>query len=179
MIVVSHAGQGSRPKDRGPRIEAMKETLTQAAADAWIARWDAQQQAFLPDREERFTALIDAVQECAGRDDPLVLDLGCGPGSLAVRLLDRIPAASVIAIDTDPLLLGLGRAAWSGRSWADSGSGRLGSLRFADLDLRVRGWTGGARAGGAGGAGGHARGVDLVAADAPGRRCARGAERAS
>src|SRR5258708_12513072 len=82
----------------------MKETLTQAAADAWIERWDAQQQAFLPDREERFTALIDAVQECAGRDDPLVLDLGCGPGSLAVRLLARIPPASVIAIDTDPLL---------------------------------------------------------------------------
>src|SRR5258708_7520712 len=120
----------------------MKETLTQAAADAWIERWDAQQQAFLPDREERFTALIDAVQECAGRDDPLVLDLGCGPGSLAVRLLDRIPTAAVIAIDTDPLLLGIGRVASSGRAWADFGSGRLGSLRFADLDLRVPGWTG-------------------------------------
>ncbi len=120
----------------------MKETLTQAAADAWIARWDAQQQAFLPDREERFTALIDAVQECAGRDDPLVLDLGCGPGSLAVRLLDRIPAASVIAIDADPLLLGLGRAALRGQAWAESGSGRLGSLRYADIDLRVPGWTG-------------------------------------
>src|SRR5258706_11991151 len=120
----------------------MKETLRQAAAAAWIDRWDAQQQAFLPDREERFTALIDAVQECAGRDDPLVLDLGCGPGSLAVRLLDRIPTAAVIAIDTDPLLLGIGRAAPSGRAWADSGSGRLGSLRFADLDLRVPGWAG-------------------------------------
>jgi len=120
----------------------MKETLTQAAADAWIERWDAQQQAFLPDREERFTALIDAAQECAGRDDPLVLDLGCGPGSLAVRLLDRIPTAAVIAIDTDPLLLGIGRAASSGRAWADSGSGRLGSLRYADIDLRVPGWTG-------------------------------------
>src|SRR5260221_8868339 len=123
MIVVSHAGQGSRPKDRGPRIEAMKETLTQAAADAWIARWDAQQQAFLPDREERFTALIDAVQECAGRDDPLVLDLGCGPGSLAVRLLDRIPTAAVIRAYTDPLLPGIGRAPSSGRALRHSGSG--------------------------------------------------------
>src|SRR5713226_4944305 len=110
----------------------MKETLTQAAADAWIERWDAQQQAFLPDREERFTALIDAVQECAGRDDPLVLDLGCGPGSLAVRLLDRIPDATVIAIDTDPLLLALGSASYGGR----------GGLRFADLDLRTPGWAG-------------------------------------
>src|SRR5258708_26710305 len=120
----------------------MRETLTQAAAAAWIDRWNAQQQACLPDREERCTALIDAVQEGAGRDDPLVLDLGCGPGSLAVGLLDRSRTAAVIAIDTDPLLLGIGRVASSGRAWADSGSGRLGSLRFADLDLRVPGWTG-------------------------------------
>jgi len=59
----------------------------------WISRWDAQQEWFMPDREERFAVLIDAVEAGAGRDDPLVLDLGCGPGSLAVRLLDRMPAA--------------------------------------------------------------------------------------
>jgi trans-aconitate methyltransferase len=34
-----------------------------------------------------------------------VLDLGCGPGSLAARLLERLPAASVVAIDSYPLLL--------------------------------------------------------------------------
>ena len=45
----------------------MTATLSQADARTWIDRWDAQQQSFLPDREERFTALIDAVQECAGR----------------------------------------------------------------------------------------------------------------
>jgi SAM-dependent methyltransferase len=61
-----------------------------------------------------------------------VLDLGCGPGSLAVRLLDRIPDATVIAIDTDPLLLALGRATHGGR----------GGLRFADVDLRTPGWAG-------------------------------------
>src|SRR6266699_978348 len=89
----------------------MTRTLTTQTAAAWVDRWDAQQQVYLPDREERFTVLIDAVQECAGRPDPLVLDLGCGPGSLAVRLLDRIPAANVVAVDADPLLLALGRAA--------------------------------------------------------------------
>jgi len=41
----------------------------------WINRWDAQQQLYMPDREERFTALIDAVQAGTGRDDPLVLAL--------------------------------------------------------------------------------------------------------
>jgi len=105
--------------------------LSQAAALAWIERWDYQQQTYLPDREERFTALIDVVAEAAGRPDPLVLDLGCGPGSLAVRLLDRLPGATVVAIDADPVLLALGTAAWPGRP----------GLRFADADFRIPGWT--------------------------------------
>ncbi len=116
----------------------MTATLSQADARTWIDRWDAQQQSFLPDREERFTALIDAVQECAGRADPLVLDLGCGPGSLATRLLRRIPEATVVAIDADPLLLALGRAASNGLTGS---GGAAGALRFEDLDLRVPGWT--------------------------------------
>jgi len=97
----------------------------------WINRWDAQQQWYMPDREERFTALIDAVEAGTGRDDPLVLDLGCGPGSLAVRLLDRMPGARVVAIDSDPLLLTLGRAGYGDRP----------RLRFADHDLRTPGWA--------------------------------------
>ena len=98
----------------------------------WINRWDAQQQLYMPDREERFTALIDAVEAGTGRNDPLVLDLGCGPGSLAVRLLDRIPGAHVVAIDSDPLLLTLGRAGYGDRA----------GLRFADQDLRAPSWAG-------------------------------------
>src|SRR5277367_6618880 len=98
----------------------------------WIERWDLQQEESLPDREDRFTALIDAVEEGTGRPDPLVLDLGCGPGSLAVRLLDRLPRATVIGIDADPVSLTLGQAAY-----AD-----VPGLRFADLDLRVPGWSG-------------------------------------
>ena len=62
--------------------------LSRQAAMAWIDRWDTQQEVYLPDREERFCALFDAVQEIAGRPDPLVLVLGCGPGALAVRLLN-------------------------------------------------------------------------------------------
>ncbi|HWG61712.1 MAG TPA: class I SAM-dependent methyltransferase [Streptosporangiaceae bacterium] len=106
--------------------------LDRDKARQWIARWDAQQEIYLPDREDRFTAMIDAVQEGAGRDDPLVLDLGCGPGSLAVRLLDRLPSARVMAIDNDPLLLTLGRAAYPARD----------GLAFTDLDLRTPGWAG-------------------------------------
>ena len=88
--------------------------LDPAAARDWITRWDRQQEVYLPDREERFTALIDAVQTGAGRPDPLVIDLGCGPGSLSARLLARIPAATVIAVDADPVTLSLGQAAYGG-----------------------------------------------------------------
>jgi len=105
--------------------------LDRDTAREWIERWDRQQEESLPDREDRFTALIDAVEEGTGRPDPLVLDIGCGPGSLGVRLLARLPRATVIGIDADPVSLTLGRAAYSG----------VPGLRFADLDLRVPGWT--------------------------------------
>jgi SAM-dependent methyltransferase len=107
--------------------------LDRDTARDWIERWDRQQENLLPDREERFTALIDAVEEGTGRPDPLVLDLGCGPGSLSVRLLDRMPDATVVGIDADPVTLTLGRAAYGGRR----------GLRFVDLDLRVPGWASG------------------------------------
>jgi SAM-dependent methyltransferase len=100
--------------------------LDPAAARDWIARWDRQQEVYLADREDRFTALIDAVEAGTGRPDPLVLDLGCGPGSLALRLLRRLPSAQVVAVDADPVTLSLGRAAHGG----------LPGLRFLDLDLR-------------------------------------------
>ena len=107
--------------------------LDRDTARDWIERWDRQQEESLPDREDRFTALIDAVEEGTGRPDPLVLDLGCGPGSLAVRLLDRLPRATVIGIDADPVSLALGQAAYSGQT----------ALRFVDVDLRVPGWSAG------------------------------------
>lgn len=117
----------------GAGSRTAESAISRETARAWIERWDSQQLGYLPDREDRFTALIDAVEEAAGRPDPLVLDLGSGPGSLAVRLLPRIPGATVVAIDADPLTLGLGRAAW----------GELTGLRFVDADLRVPGWSAG------------------------------------
>ena len=104
--------------------------LDRDTARDWIQRWDRQQEESLPDREDRFTALIDAVEAGTERPDPLVLDIGCGPGPLAVRLLTRLPHATVIGIDADPVSLTLGRAAFRD----------VPGLRFADLDLRVPGW---------------------------------------
>ena len=107
-----------------------QDVLDRETAQRWIARWEVQQQGYLPDREDRFTALIDAVEEATGRRDPLVLDLGCGPGSLSVRLLDRMPAARVVAIDTDPVLLALGRSAYGDRDGLRSSSESVFSALF-------------------------------------------------
>ena len=113
-----------------PELTDLQE-LDPAAARDWIDRWDRQQEVYMADREERFTALIDAVEAGAGRPDPLVLDLGCGPGSLSVRLLARLPEANVVAVDADPVTLSLGRAGYAS----------VPGLRFADLDLREPGWV--------------------------------------
>ena len=85
----------------------------------------------MPDREDRFTAILDAVEGVAGRPDPLILDLGSGPGSLAIRLIRRMPSATVVALDADPLLLELGRSAWRD----------VPGLRFADADFRTSDWS--------------------------------------
>jgi SAM-dependent methyltransferase len=112
--------------------------LDRDTARSWIERWDRQQEETLPDREDRFTALIDAVEEGAGRPDPLVLDIGCGPGSIGVRLLSRLPRATVIGVDADPVTLTLGRIAYQD----------VPGLHFVDLDLRVPGWPARLPAGG-------------------------------
>jgi SAM-dependent methyltransferase len=99
----------------------------QTDAAAWLRRWEAQQQLEVPEREERFTAMVDALVAFAGGDGaPRVLDLGSGPGSLSVRVLDRLPGAEVVAIDTDPVLLAIGREALRTRT----------RLHFVDADLR-------------------------------------------
>ncbi len=92
----------------------------------WLARWDAQQQRHIRDREERFTAIVDALAAFTG-SSPRVLDLGCGPGSLSERVLQRIPDATVVAVDADPVLLGIGRGALGGNR----------RLTFLDADLRA------------------------------------------
>jgi len=92
---------------------------------AWLARWDAQQAGYLPDREQRFAAMLDIVEVLVAPEF-VAVDLCCGPGSLSQRLLERFPLARVIAVDLDPVLLALGQAALG-----DFG----GRLRWAEANL--------------------------------------------
>src|SRR5579875_2528883 len=113
-----------------PTLDSRPQLSRDEAAE-WIRRWDLQQENVMPDREDRFTALIDAVADGTGRPDPLVVDLGCGPGSTSARLLGRIPGATVVAVDADPVMLTLARAAHDGNP----------SVRFVSADLRRAGWS--------------------------------------
>lgn len=98
---------------------------------AWLRRWDAQQESFNPQREQRFSAMFD-VLAATQRRRFRALDLGSGPGSLSVRLLRRFPSARVVAVDYDPVTLRIGQ-------------GALGSLRgrltWVDTKLGAPGWT--------------------------------------
>lgn len=95
---------------------------------SWLQRWDAQQETYLPDREERFEVLVDLVEAVAGQR-PRVVDLACGPASLGARLLTRLPEAEVVGVDADPVLLALAR------STTPSG------LTLVDADLREPSWV--------------------------------------
>jgi SAM-dependent methyltransferase len=97
----------------------------------WLQRWDAQQAGYVPEREARFEAMLDALAGTLPASF-VALDLACGPGSISQRLLARFPAASAIAVDIDPVMLAIGRGALG---TAD------GRLRWVEADLASPDWT--------------------------------------
>ncbi|MFD8384397.1 class I SAM-dependent methyltransferase [Streptomyces sp. NPDC059679] len=104
--------------------------LSRAAAERWVGRWERQQQRYAVDREERFTVIADVVQHStADRPRPLIVDLGCGPGSLTARLAERMPAAEIVAVDRDPLLLALARTR------------HAAAARYVEAVIGEPGWT--------------------------------------
>ncbi|MGW5349778.1 class I SAM-dependent methyltransferase [Streptomyces sp. NPDC004031] len=104
--------------------------VSTAAARTWVERWERQQQHYAVDREERFTVIADVVEHVvADVAAPLLLDLGCGPGSLAARLSARLPGAEIVGVDMDPVLLELGRAH------------HARAARYVDAVIGEPGWT--------------------------------------
>ena len=96
----------------------------------WQASWDEQQESYLPDREERLAAMLDAVEGVVG-SAPRVLDLACGPASITTRVLARFPSATVVGVDVDPVLLAIARGVHA----AD------GRVSFVAADLREPDWA--------------------------------------
>ncbi|WP_344529392.1 class I SAM-dependent methyltransferase [Streptomyces albiaxialis] len=110
--------------------------LSMATAERWVRRWEAQQERYALDREERFTVIADVVEQATAHvRRPRVADLGCGPGSLAARLARRLPHAAVTAADVDALLLELGRTHHADAArFVHAEIGADGWLRQLDLD---------------------------------------------
>jgi len=98
--------------------------------DAWVSRWDWMQERCLVAREQRLAELARLVRAAVG-EPRLVLDLGCGTGSVARVLLEAFPGTEVVGVDVDPALLALAR----GRC-----DGFQGRTRFVEADLRGNQW---------------------------------------
>ncbi|MEH1165048.1 class I SAM-dependent methyltransferase [Micromonospora sp. CPCC 205539] len=85
-------------------------------SSAWQESWDRQQEAYLPDREHRFAAMLDAVDATVDGRPPRVLDLAGGTGTISLRALARFPTAEVTLVDLDPALLAIARASLADRA---------------------------------------------------------------
>ncbi|MFV0428795.1 MAG: class I SAM-dependent methyltransferase [Arachnia sp.] len=106
-------------------------TSTSAAPSAAeiLARWDAQQEAYIRYREQRFDALVRALELQCG-SAPRVLDLACGPGSLTRRVRQGLPEAEVVAVDKDPVLVALATEVFAGDDY----------VTVTSADLNDPGW---------------------------------------
>jgi SAM-dependent methyltransferase len=97
---------------------------------SWIERWDRMQERYLVKRNERFDIMVQLIKETQILVTS-VGDLGCGTGSLTVRLLEAFPDIQVTGIDVDPTLLPLAQlrtAHFEER------------VQFFQRDLRDPGW---------------------------------------
>lgn len=86
--------------------------------ERWQASWDRQQESYLPDREERFAAMLDTVEAVAGTA-PVVLDLAGGTGSISLRVAERFPSGRSTLVDVDAALLGIAAATVAARGLTD------------------------------------------------------------
>lgn len=96
----------------------------------WVDRWDRMQDRYLPARTERFDCLARIIR--AVQPDPrIILDIGCGAGSLTLRLAQAFPDARIVGVDFDATLLALAQARCA----------ELGDrVSFVEADLRSSLW---------------------------------------
>jgi len=103
--------------------------VSQVDGAGWLRRYEDAMTVHAPMRARGLDVLVELV-ELLVPADAVVLDLGAGPGSLADRLLARLPAARCVAVDADPVMLELGRRV----------HGDGGRLRWVEADLLEGGW---------------------------------------
>ena len=95
----------------------------------WQESWDRLEDELAPRREWLIAGLIDVV-EAVVPPDGIVVDLACGTGTVTLRLQERMPRVSVIAVDVDPVLLTIASGTFAGDE----------RVRLVTADLRDPGW---------------------------------------
>jgi SAM-dependent methyltransferase len=107
-------------------------------AAAWQESWDRQQESYLPDREERFTAMLDTVDAVTEGRPLRLLDLAGGTGSISLRTLGRFPDTVTTLVDIDPVLLAIAQASLPAQGTAVSADLRnpdwAAALPYGDYD---------------------------------------------
>lgn len=88
---------------------------SRAAFDAQAATYDESMEG---DHARRLYQSVvgEVTRAVAGMPAPRVLDLGCGTGALAARLLDAIPGCSLTGADLSPRMVEVARARLAGRA---------------------------------------------------------------
>jgi len=81
----------------------------------------------LPD----YDALLTAIARCVPPTCQQAVDLGCGTGELSLRILARLPAVQVVAVDYSPRMLARAKEKIEAAGWGDRWRGYEGD--FGDL----------------------------------------------
>ena len=108
--------------------------VARAAFDAQAATYDEGMEG---DHARRLYqhVICEVARAAAGMPAPRVLDLGCGTGALAERLLDAIPGCSLTGVDLSPRMVEVARVRLAGR--ADVLLGDAERLPFHDAAFDV------------------------------------------
>lgn len=109
-----------------------RRSLSPQVARHYIRRFDELQARFNPRNEDRFEFMLDMLEAGLPRRFR-ALELGAAAGSLGVRVLERFPKATYVALDHDPLLPALGNLTIPPRL--------ARRLTRVDADLRSPDWT--------------------------------------
>ena len=85
--------------------------LSPSVAQPWVDRYERMMQREVPHRRQMLDEVAARCRELATeRELHSILEVGAGPGTLARRLADEHQTATVVAVDADPVLIGLARA---------------------------------------------------------------------
>jgi trans-aconitate methyltransferase len=106
--------------------------MTENVWAEWAERWRLFQESYVPQRQQMLETLAGYVHSSSGSTPARVLDLCCGPGSVADTILRELPSATATALDCDPWLLELGRRTAASRSRITWVEGDLRHPRWAE-----------------------------------------------